>query len=86
MIKMFNDHINRDDYTDHFLIGNLLTSFAHLMRNYGNDVESYSSRSSNLPNDFLVMSYIQDNLANITLTDVAKHFNFSISHCSRLIK
>ena len=34
----------------------------------------------------MVLNYIQLNLNTVTLTDVAKHFGFSISYCSRLIK
>ena len=38
------------------------------------------------PDHFLVLNYIQSNLETVTLTDVAEHFGFSVSYCSRLIK
>lgn len=38
------------------------------------------------PDHFLVLNYIQSNLNTVTLTDVAEHFGFSVSYCSRLIK
>ena len=84
--QMFNDQMNRDDYTDLFLVGNLLIGFVYLMRNYSHSIEFSTSNRSNLPDEFFIMSYIQDHLATVSLTDVAKHFNFSLSHCSRLIK
>ena len=86
VIKMFEDQSHSDAYTDHFLTGCFLINFARVMREHRNNIEVFKSKRSNLPDDFLVMSYIQDNLATITLADVAKHFNFSMSHCSRLIK
>ena len=86
MLQMFDNQLNQDAYTDQFLTGHLIINSVYLIRNYSSSVEIGISHSSNLPDDFLVMSYIQENLATISLADVAKHFNFSISHCSRLIK
>lgn len=86
ILQMFDDQIHQDVYTDQFLTGHLIIGSVYLMRNYGSDVEISISYRSNLPNEFLVMSYIQENIATISLADVAKHFNFSMSHCSRLIK
>ena len=85
-LKIYNEWEHRDLYTDQILIGMLTMIFGHLMRNYSNTLETAFSRQNNLPDDFLIMNYIQDHLKTVTLSDVAKHFNFSTSYCSRLIK
>lgn len=60
--------------------------FAYLMRNYSVALETSVSHHTAMPDNFLIMNYMQENLKDITLTDVAEHFNFSVSYCSRLIK
>lgn len=85
-LKICNEWEHRDLYTDQILVGMLTMLFAHLMRNYSDTLETAFSRQNNLPDDFLIMNYIQDHLQTVRLTDVAEHFNFSVSYCSRLIK
>ena len=85
-IEMYENEINCDDYTEQFLIGYFILSFVHIMRNYRHNFDTFTTVRSNLPDNFMVMSYIQENLSTITLAELAKHFNFSLSHCSRLIK
>mgnify|MGYP002624319924 CR=1 FL=1 len=85
-LRMLEDELNADDYTEQFLIGCLILGFVHLMRCHLKDFEISTSQPTNLPDNFLLMNYIQKNLATVTLEELARHFNFSISHCSRLIK
>lgn len=85
-LKIFNEWEHRDIYTDQILVGMLTVIFGHLMRNYADTLETAFSRQNNLPDDFLIMNYIQENLKTVRLADVAEHFNFSVSYCSRLIK
>ena len=86
VLTMFNDQFNNDEYIDQLLIGRLLTGFVYMMRHYRNNFEAAIKERSNLPDDFEIMKYIQDNLTTVTLANIAEHFNFSVSHCSRLIK
>lgn len=85
-LKIYNEWKHRDIYTDQILVGMLTVIFGHLMRNYSDTLETAFSRQNNLPDDFLIMNYIQENLKTVRLADVAEHFNFSVSYCSRLIK
>lgn len=86
LLNMCAEWMNPDQYTDQMLIGILTTVFAYLMRNYTSALETSLSRHTSMPDDFLIMNYMQKNIKDISLADVAEHFNFSVSYCSRLIK
>lgn len=86
LLKMCEEWMKPDKYTDQILVGILTMVFAYLMRNHSDTLETSVSRHTSMPDDFLVMSYMQENLKDVSLADVAKHFNFSVSYCSRLIK
>ena len=60
---------------------------AEIMRNFG-DTMSCSYSTSEIKNDegFAVLGYIQEHGGALTLKDIAGHFGFSVSHCSRLIR
>lgn len=86
LLEMCEECMNPDKYTDQILVGILTMVFAYLMRNYSDILETSVSHHTAMRDDFLVMNYMQENLKEISLADVAKHFNFSVSYCSRLIK
>lgn len=86
LLNMCGEWMNPDKYTDQMLIGILSTVFAYLMRHYASALETSVSYHTSTPDDFLIMNYMQENLKDISLADVAEHFNFSVSYCSRLIK
>ena len=86
ILRMFSEGNGGDEYTEQLLIGCLLLGFVRVMRRHLTDFEMSTSQPTNLPDNFLIMNYIQSNLATVTLEKLAEHFNFSVSHCSRLIK
>ena len=86
ILRMFGEGNGGDEYTEQLLIGYLLLGFVRVMRRHLTDFEMSELQPTNLPDNFLVMKYIQENLATVTLEKLAEHFNFSVSHCSRLIK
>ena len=86
ILRMFAKENSGDEYTEQFLIGCLILGFVHLMRCYLKDFEICAAQPTNLPDNFLIMNYIQENLATVTLEKLAAQFNFSVSRCSRLIK
>lgn len=86
ILCMTGDENHADKYTETFLIGRLILGFVWIMRQHRENFEMRTTQSTNLPDNFLIMNYIQGNLATVTLEDVARKFNFSVSHCSRLIK
>ena len=85
-LEMCEEWITPDNYTDQFLVGILTMLFAYLMRRYSDTLETSVSQHTSAPDDFLIMNYMQEHLKDVTLADVAEHFNFSVSYCSRLIK
>lgn len=86
LLKMCGESMHPDKYTNQILAGILTTTFAQLMRHYADTLETSVSHSSSVPDDFLIMNYMQQHLKDANLADVAAHFNFSMSYCSRLIK
>ena len=86
VMRMLEDELTGDEYTEQFLIGCLILGFVRLMRRHMKNFEMRAIQPTNLPDNFLIMNYIQENLSSVNLEDVARQFNFSISHCSRMIK
>ena len=86
ILGMFDEETHSDDFTEQYLIGCLILGFVYVMRHYSKRLKAGVFQPSNLPDNFFVMNYIQKNLATVTLEELAKHFNFSLSHCSRMIK
>lgn len=86
LLRICEEWITPDKYTDQILVGILTTIFAYLMRNYSDALETSVSRYRTMPDNFLIMNYMQEHFKDVTLNDVAEHFNFSVSYCSRLIK
>lgn len=86
LLKICEEWMHPDKYTDQILVGILTMVFAYLMRHYADSLENSISLQTAMHDDFLIMNYMQENIQSVTLADVAKHFNFSVSYCSRLIK
>jgi len=86
-LKMYKEHLFWDYYSNQILIGMLTADNAEMMRNYQDTMEtSYLNAQSKVPDNFMVLNYLQEHLNDVSLSDVAKHFGFSISYCSKLIK
>lgn len=86
-LKMYREHLFRDAYSDQIMIGMLTAANGMMMRNYQDTMESTCSEGGTQTSDnFLVLNYLQNHLEDVSLTDVADHFGFSVSYCSRLIK
>lgn len=87
MLNVYHEHLYYDDYSDQILIGMLTTLSGQMMRRYKDTMESsYRGKAEHSQENFKVMRYIQNNLSHVSLQDVANHFGFSLSYCSRLIK
>ena len=50
------------------------------------DYVIFHSGGEHQPENFKVIHYMQSHLEDVTLQDIADHFGFSLSYCSRLIK
>lgn len=86
-LKLYREHLFHDAYSDQILIGLLTAEVAEIMRSYQDTMESsYSETPVQATDNFLVLNYLQNHLEDVSLADVADHFGFSVSYCSRLIK
>ena len=87
MLNVYHEHLFHDAFSDQVLVGMLTQLSAKMMRHYRNTVESsYRDKNEHQPENFKVMHYMQSHLEDVTLQDIANHFGFSLSYCSRLIK
>lgn len=87
MMNLYKEQLYHDEYSDQILIGTLTAFISRTMREDQDKMEySYKSNDLHTREDFKVMSYIQEHIATITLTEIADHFGFSTAYCSRLIK
>lgn len=87
VLKMYYEHLNHDRFSDQILIGMLTYLSADTMRRFQDTMESsYFFMQSRQLDDFLVLNYIQEHIDTVTLTEISKHFGFSLSYCSKLIK
>jgi AraC-like DNA-binding protein len=84
---MYYEHLNHDAFSDQILIGMMTYLSEDMMRRFQGTMESsYSSSHTRGLEDFLVLNYIQEHIDTVTLTDISRHFGFSLSYCSKLIK
>lgn len=87
MIQLYQEHLFHDSCSDQIMIGMMTMLVGLITRHYLTTMESSLTDSVRQePDHFLVLNYIQSNLNTVTLKDVADHFGFSVSYCSRLIK
>lgn len=87
ILKMYQEHLKNDNFSDQILIGMLTFMNANIMRDFKYNMDSsYTQNKIHQSNDFIVLNYIQEHISTMTLSDVAEHFGFSISYCSKLIK
>lgn len=87
VLKMYYEHLNHDAFSDQILIGMMTYLSADTMRRFQDTMESsYSSSHTRGLEDFLVLNYIQEHIDTVTLADISRHFGFSLSYCSKLIK
>ena len=85
--RIYREHLANDEYSDQIQIGMLIAMTAEIMRNFGGTMSySYSCRDIQNDEGFAVLGYIQEHNGMLNLSDIAKHFGFSESHCSRLIQ
>ena len=84
---LWREQMHNDMFSDQILVGLLIFLISMIMRNDQDVMESSLSEThSDRREDFQVLRYIEDHLSEVTLNDIADHFGFSVSHCSRLIK
>ena len=75
----------RNDKYSSRIMDNLVSIFLSLLiRKYGN--KPLLQRTGNDTQRYRYIAYINEHFRTVTLSQVARHFSISISHCSRFIK
>ena len=86
MSRLYNEHVRKDEYSDQIQPGMLITMTAEIMRDFqGTMTCSFSQGDIHNDEGFAVIGYMQEHNGTLNLSDIAKHFGFSESRCSRLI-
>ena len=81
------EQLNYDTYSNTMLVAQLIYFITRIIREDQDIMESsYLDSSSSRKEDGQILRYISENIASVTLADVAEHFGFSVAYCSRLIK
>lgn len=86
LLSMLLEEAVEDDYTFHILSHLMSIFLTKVVRRYGKEDADYSAESKMNDTALSILSYINDHYRDATLSEVAKHFNYTVSHCSRLIK
>ncbi len=87
-LEMYREVLLDDEYSWRLLNNLVPLLFAKLLRGYADKAFFVGSapRQSSDSTRLKILSYITDNYRTVTLTEVADHFNYSVPHCSRLIR
>lgn len=64
----------------------LVIFWAMLLRFHENDIESILTKNSTGKSVTEILNYLNCNYQSVTLRDAARHFGYSISHFSTLIR
>lgn len=87
-LEMYKEVLLDDSYSWRLLNNLVPLLFAKILRGYS-DKAVFTGADSRRPRDeskLRILSYINDNYRSVTLEDVADHFNYSVPHCSKLIR
>lgn len=88
LLEMYQE-VQLDDEYSWRLLNNLLPLFfAKLLRGYSDQavIKDYSEHTRTENNRLRLLSYINDHYREISLEELAAHFNYSVPHCSKLIR
>jgi AraC-like DNA-binding protein/mannose-6-phosphate isomerase-like protein (cupin superfamily) len=86
LLSMLLEETVDDSYTYRILNHQISIFFTRLVRKYGKAKADYTAESALNETAMKMISYINDHYRNITLSQLADHFNYTDAHCSRLIK
>lgn len=87
-LEMYRE-VQLDDEYSWRLLNNLVPLlFAKLLRGYSDKAvfTGYSAKANADNGRLRILSYVNDHYKTITLEELAAHFGYSVSHCSKLIR
>lgn len=84
MQQIIKEYFNKKNFYENIIISRLIELFVEISRIYNDKyIKKAETGSKNFNN---IMDYIETNYAEVTLETTAKHFNYSTSYLSKLIK
>ena len=87
-LEMYKEVLLDDSYSWRLLNYLVPLLFAKILRSYSDKAifTGVDSKQGVDNNKLRILSFINDNYRTVTLEDVASHFNYSVPHCSELIR
>lgn len=86
ILSMYLENISDDEYSSQVLDHMLPLLFINIQRKYSKSASVIDGTSATNPAAMKLIEYINSNSTVISLNELADHFHYSVSHCSRLIK
>lgn len=86
VLSMFVEYLAKERYYEKVLSSQLFILFSKILRRYENQIRYPSTMWKRDENSMRMLGYIRDHSATVTLSQMAQHFHFSCSYCSRIIK
>lgn len=88
ILEMYHEVQLDDDYSWRLLNNLLSLFFVRLLRGYSDQavITDYSDHTKTESNRLRILSYINDHYRDVSLEELAAHFNYSVPHCSKLIR
>lgn len=86
ILDMYLEQINADEYSDGIICSMLTIFFNQLTRRHKKSLEIPDAYKQNDTYRELVISYMINNYATVTLNELAAKLHFSVPYCSKLIK
>ena len=88
ILEMYGEVLLDDRYSWRLLNNMVPLLFARILRGYSDKATLIAPKNSRKSDSIRlrILSFINDHYRTVTLEDVASHFNYSVPHCSKLIR
>lgn len=86
VLEMYGQFLEQKKYYNIVNNAQILYLFSIIIQSYEDNISFSNKAIQNNPIIIHMISYIERNFKTISLIDLAKHFNYSPKHCSRMIK
>ena len=84
--NLYIEYLGHEKYSYTFLNSMLIMFWAMLLRRHENHIESILTRDTGDNSMTDILNYLNTHYQEVTLSDTARHFGYSTSHFSTLIK
>lgn len=86
ILDMFLEQVNKETYYSSILNSMLMILFSKILRRYEKTAILPAAHRKYGREAMELLSYIEDHYQDLTLGELAEHFHFSVSYCSRHIR